>query len=71
MMHEQEVKLDSYIRDYERFFEENKRLRELVNSLRDEKDTALGEIRRLKSVYHDRVAELADEYNLKMAQAEN
>ena len=70
-MHEQEVKLDSYIRDYERFFEENKRLRELVNSLRDEKDTALGEIRRLKSVYHDRVAELADEYNLKMAQAEN
>jgi cell division septum initiation protein DivIVA len=66
-MHEQEVKLDSYIRDYERFFEENKRLRELVNSLRDEKDTALGEIRRLKSVYHDRVAELADEYNLKMA----
>ena len=65
------MKLDSYIRDYERFFEENKRLRELVNSLRDEKDTALGEIRRLKSVYHDRVAELADEYNLKMAQAEN
>lgn len=39
-MHEQEVKLDSYMRDYERYFEENKRLRELVNSLRDEKDTA-------------------------------
>ena len=70
-MHEQEVKLDSYMRDYERYFEENKRLRELVNSLRDEKDIALGEIRRLKSIYHDRVNELNDEYNLKMAQLEN
>jgi hypothetical protein len=70
-MHEQDIKLDSYMRDYERYFDENKRLRELVNSLRDEKDTALGEIRRLKAIYHDRVAELNDEYNLKVAQLEN
>lgn len=29
--HEQEVKLDSYMRDYERYFDDNKRLRELIN----------------------------------------
>ena len=66
-MHEQEVKLDSYIRDYERYFDENKRLRDLVNTLRDEKDIALSEIKRLKSLYHDRVNELNDECNLKIA----
>lgn len=71
MQHEQEVKLDSYMRDYERYFEENKRLRELVNSLRDEKDIALNESRRLKSVYHERVQELNDECNLKLVQLEN
>lgn len=71
LRHEQEVKLDSYMRDYERYFDENKRLRELVNSLREEKDTALGEVKRLKSIYHDRVTELNDECNLKMAQVEN
>jgi hypothetical protein len=71
LMHEQEVKLDSYMRDYERYFEENKRLREMVNSLRDEKDTALGEIRRLKAIYHDRVSELNDDCNMKIAQLEN
>lgn len=69
--HEQEVKLDSYMRDYERYFDENKRLRELVNILREEKDNALGEVKRLKSIYHDRVTELNDECNLKMAQVEN
>lgn len=70
-MHEQSVKLDSYMRDYERFFDENKRLRDLVNTLREEKDIALGEIKRMKSLYHDRVNELNDECNLKMAQLEN
>jgi cell division septum initiation protein DivIVA len=34
------VKLDGYMRDYERYFEENKRLREVVNSLREEKESA-------------------------------
>jgi hypothetical protein len=66
-MHEQEVKLDSYMRDYERYFDENKRLRDLVNTLRDEKDIALSEIKRLKTLYHDRVNELNDECNLKIA----
>lgn len=59
------------MRDYERYFEENKRLREMVNSLRDEKETALGEVKRLKTIYHDRVNELNDECNLKIAQLEN
>ena len=31
VQHELEVKLDAYIRDYERFHGDNKRLRELVN----------------------------------------
>lgn len=31
LQHEQEVKLDSYMRDYERYFDDNKRLRELIN----------------------------------------
>jgi hypothetical protein len=55
------------MRDYERYFEENKRLRELVNSLREEKETSHSEIKRLKSLYHDRVEELNDECNLKIA----
>ncbi len=71
MMHEQSVKLDSYMRDYERYFDENKRLRDLVNTLREEKDIALSEIKRMKSLYHERVNELNDECNLKMAQLEN
>ena len=49
--HEQEVKLDSYMRDYERYFDDNKRLRELINQLRDEKESALSEINRLKIVF--------------------
>jgi hypothetical protein len=55
------------MRDYERYFDENKRLRDLVNTLRDEKDIALSEIKRLKTLYHDRVNELNDESNLKIA----
>ena len=59
------------MRDYERYFDENKRLREHVNGLRDDKDSALSEVKRLKTIYHDRVNELNDECNLKMAQLEN
>ena len=70
-LHEQDVKLSGYMRDYERYFEESKRLRELFNTLRDEKDTALSEVKRLKTLYHDRVNELNDECNLKIAQLEN
>ena len=70
-MHELQVKLEGYTRDYERYFSENKRLRELVNTIRDEKDTAISELNRLKVIYHDRVNELNDECNIKIAQLEN
>jgi hypothetical protein len=70
-VHEHQVKLDSYTRDYERYFDETKRLRELQSSLRDDKDAALAEVKRLKSLYHERVNELNDECNLKLAQLEN
>lgn len=59
------------MRDYERYFVENKRLRELVNTIRDEKDTAISELNRLKFIYHDRVNELNDDCNIKIAQLEN
>lgn len=59
------------MRDYDRYFVENKRLRELVNTIRDEKDTAISELNRLKVIYHDRVNELTDECNIKLAQVEN
>ena len=70
-LHEHQVKLDSYTRDYERYFDETKRLRELQSALRDDKDAALTEVKRLKSLYHDRINELNDECNLKLAQLEN
>ena len=59
------------MRDYERYFEENKRLREVLNNLREEKENALSEVKRLKVLYHDRVNELNDECNLKVAHLEN
>ena len=59
------------MRDYERYFEENKRLREVLNNLREEKENALSEVTRLKVLYHDRVNELNDECNLKVAHLEN
>ena len=68
--HEQEVKLESYMRDYERLFAENKRLRELGNSLRDEKETALAEVSKLKVASHTRMTEVQDECNLKIAHLE-
>ena len=65
------MKLDSYTRDYERYFDETKRLREMQSALRDDKDAALSEVKRLKTLYHDRITELNDECNLKLAQLEN
>ena len=69
--HELEVKLDSYMRDYERYFDDNKRLRELSNQLRDEKEGALSELNRQKIIAHGRVNELTDESNVKIAHLEN
>ena len=59
------------MRDYERYFDDNKRLRELINQLRDEKESALSEVNRLKIVFHGRINELNDECNVKVAHLEN
>ena len=59
------------MRDYERYFEENKRLRDVLNTVREEKDVSQTELKRLKNIYHDRVQELNDECNLKIAHLEN
>lgn len=69
--HEQQVKLDSYMRDYERYFDDNKRLRELINQVRDEKESAVSEVSRLKLVFNSRINELNDEANVKIAHLEN
>lgn len=71
LLHEQQVKLDSYMRDYERYFDDNKRLRELINQLRDEKESAVSEVSRLKLVFNSRINELNDEANVKIAHLEN
>lgn len=59
------------MRDYERYYDENKRLRDDLNLIRSEKDTALSELKRLKTMFQERTQELQDEYNLKLAHAEN
>jgi chromosome segregation ATPase len=65
--HELQVKLDGYKLDYERYFNENKRLRDHMNKVREEKDSAISELNRLQSIYHERVNELTDECNIKIA----
>lgn len=62
-LHEQEVKLDSYVKDYERLFDENKRLRELTNSLREDKDAATGDLARVKAFSQTRLHEVSDQAN--------
>jgi len=59
------------MRDYERYFDDNKRLRELINQLRDEKESAVSEVSRLKLVFNSRINELNDEANVKIAHMEN
>lgn len=66
-----EVSLDTLQRDYERYKDDNKRLRETTNQLRDEKEGALAELNRQKIIHHSRVNELTDECNLKVAHLEN
>merc|ERR1711861_94235 len=59
------------MREYERYFDENKQLRAKENLIRDEKDTAISELNRLKFIHHERVTELTDDCNIKIAQLEN
>lgn len=49
------LKLDGYMKDYQRYFEENSKLRELLNVTREEKDAAISETRRLKMHLQERI----------------
>ncbi len=59
------------MRDYERLFEENKRLREMNGALRDEKEAALGDVSRLKVTSHNQLNAMQDECNVKVAHLES
>jgi hypothetical protein len=59
------------MRDYERLFDENKRLRELNNQLREEKESALSELARKKLTQHNRINDITDEANAKIASLES
>lgn len=56
--------------DYERLFDENKRLRELTNQLREEKESAFTELARNKLNQQNRINDLTDDANAKMASLE-
>lgn len=59
------------MRDYDRLFEDNKRLRDMCNQLRDEKEAALSDVSKAKVQHHNRTNEITDEYNLKVAHLES
>ncbi len=52
-LNELQAKLKVYVSDYERFFQENKRLKEQLIVIRDEKETALIENQRIKMLHHN------------------
>lgn len=58
------------MRDYERLFDENKRLKELSNQLREDRESALAELARNKLHQHNRVNDITDEANAKVANLE-
>ena len=59
------------MKDYERLFDENKRLRDLTNQLRDEKDQAISDLSREKVFQHNRINEVTDDANAKVAHLES
>lgn len=59
------------MKDYERLFDENKRLRDLTNQLRDEKDQAVSEGQKGKVYQHNRLNEVQDDANQKVAHLES
>ena len=58
------------MRDYERLFDENKRLREMTNQLREEKESTFSELTRIKLNHQNRINDLTDDANAKMASLE-
>ena len=67
---EQQVKLQSYMGEYERFSQENKKLKEQLLSVRDQKEEALQEVARQKLAGHNRLTMVGDEANLKVSRLE-
>jgi len=59
------------MRDYDRLFEDNKRLRDMCNQLSFEKEAALSDSSKAKIQHHNRTNEITDEYNLKVAHLES
>lgn len=59
------------MRDYERLFEENKRLKITCNQLREDKEGALGEVSKCKVTHHNKLNEIVDECNMKVANLES
>lgn len=59
------------MRDYERLFEENKRLKITCNQLREDKEDALGEVSKCKVTHHNKLNEVVDECNMKVANLES
>lgn len=59
------------MREYEDLFAENKRLKELTTTLREEKEQAAADVSRLKLSKLTSVQTLQDESNLKMAHLES
>ena len=69
-LHELEVKVDAYLKENERLTDESKRSKELVNQLREDKDSALQDLQRNKTIQHNRLTEVTDEANTKVAHLE-
>jgi hypothetical protein len=70
-LHEKEVKVEGLARDYQKTFDENLSLKNLVNVLRDQKDKGLSELNKMKHIHMERVNELNDDFNVKLATTEN
>ena len=54
--------------DYNRYYEENRKLRETQMTLKDEKENAYNEINRIKTVHFTTVNELKEDNNMKVSQ---
>lgn len=64
------MKLDLLIRENDRLSNENKREKELVLQLREEKDSLVNELSKTKTFHHNRVHDLSDEANTRCAHLE-
>ena len=62
--------MDAYLKENHRLIDENKRERDLINQLREEKDQAVSDLARNKTYQHNRVNEVTDEANTKVAHLE-